>query len=310
MCMNLVLLSKQPGIHLLSKEAYKRYLRQLLGIKRGPDSVLSSILRGLNELNFPFEYNPAISDIKPDDIVLVNGSIEALKRMIKEKQRGRFGKLVTGPNMVVTPDDYEGVINSPEIDTILQPSDWVKDFYVSVSPQLVDKIKVWPAGVSVPPDSDKRRSEILIYLKHTLEEKQLDLIKKSLGAHPYRIINYRDYKQSDYFYKLEKAKVMIYISLSESQGLALQEAWVRDVPTLVWDRGLWEYNGYSWKAKKISCPYLNDMCGMTFSNISNFKSAFDSCLDRLDQYRPRQYVTQNLTDKKSVELMLDIIGIR
>ena len=306
--MTLVILSKSPQANIISKEAVWAMLRSLVNIKRGPDAVTASLLRGLGELNYPYLFNPDLSNLKAGDTVLVNGSMDALKWAIKNKINNKFRKLITGPNLVVTPNDYDGIINSSEIDFILQPSTWVKDFYISVSPVLSEKIGVWPAGVVVPPvvvDQIKRR--VLIFIKNQLTNKQLNIVKDALGGLPHKFIFYGKFNQKEYFEELSDSQAMLYFSFSESQGLALQEAWARNVPTLVWDRGLWEYQGYSWRANKISCPYLNDRCGLAFSNFNDLPIILKEFLGQINQYTPRDYVASELSDKKSAEILVNII---
>ncbi|TAN34178.1 glycosyltransferase family 1 protein [Patescibacteria group bacterium] len=331
--MSLIILTKSPKAGLFSKEIYWRVLRRLAGVKRGPDAVMDSLLRGLDELKRPYLLNVKSTEIKPEDTVFVNGSLETLQWAIKERKK--FKKLVAGPNLVVTPNDGGGIINAPEIDLILQPSDWVRDFYLSISPRLSEKIKVWPAGVRVPEITNNRREKILVFVKNSLSGGELQALKNALAAlsykfiikrserseseaftseraqikYPVGFIFYDDYKQADYFRELNQAKAMLYFSLSESQGLALQEAWARNVPTLVWDRGRYEYNNYFWCAKNISCPYLNERCGMTFADFAELPAILEEFLRVLKRFDPRAYVEEQLSDLRSAEKLLAIVGL-
>lgn len=307
--MTLIILTRSPQRNVFSKEFFSNILKKLLNIRRGPDAVTASIFRGLNELHYTYLRDPKPEQIKLDDIILVNGSIKALEWAISAKKIKKFRKLITGPNLVVTPNDHNGIINSSEIDIILQPSDWVKNFYISINNLLANKIKVWPAGVAIPSYSKNKKKQILVYVKNELSGQQFQTIKDALSGRSYKFIYYGKFSQADYFKELDNSQVMLYLSYSESQGLALQEAWARNVPTLVWDRGIWQYKKYSWHASHISSPYLSDKCGLVFSNFSELSAVFAKFINSVGQYNPREYIKNELSDKRSMEKMLSIISV-
>jgi hypothetical protein len=302
--MSLVILTKSPGFGLCSKEAWLSAFRRLFGIRRGPDAVSASLLRGLNEMKYSYRLNPPAKEIGKGDAVFVNNSIGALKWAIQQKKSGAFKKLIVGPNLVVTPDDFDGIINSPEIDLILQPAEWVRNLYLSISPSLSDKIKVWPAGVSVPENiNENSRRGALVYFKNCSDNKLLENILNELKARSIEtdVITYGHYKQKDYFALLEKVKFTIFISKSESQGLAMQEAWARNVPTFVWNGGTWNYRDHTWRDSAISAPYLNERSGLFFSSFEDFKTKLEKNVGDLSGFSPREYVRENLSDLKCAE---------
>lgn len=308
--MSLVILSKSPKNNFLSKEFYFGVAKQIIRRKRGPDAVLLSLLYGLKNINFSFKHNPKIKEINSGDIVFVNNSIDALKLAIEEKKKGNFKKLIAGPNLVVTPNDFDGIINSKEIDLILQPSEWVKNFYLSISPNLEDKIKIWPAGVFVPKNQiNTKKERILIYFKNCSDSRLLDVIlnEMKIKKEQYDILFYGKFKQKEYYKLLEKAKFMIYISNSESQGLALQEAWARNVPTLVWNSSVFKYGDYKWWDNKISAPYLTQELGLFFKDSVGFKNKLAFFLEKHSTFSTAEYVQNNLSDTKSAENFLELI---
>jgi hypothetical protein len=125
-----------------------------------------------------------------------------------------------------------------------------------------------------------------------LEEIVVSLKKRNLHI---ETIVYGKYKQEDYFEKLKVSKAMLYLSHSESQGLALQEAWVRDVPTLVFTRGYFAYGKHHFEATNISAPYLNEKMGLFFTE-KNFEETLTTFLTTIDTFTPREYVVENLSD--------------
>lgn len=309
--MSLIILTKSPRTNLFSKEIYRVVLRRIFKIKRGPDAVSASLLRGLDELKYPYSHNSRLQEMKMRDMVFVNGSIEALRWAIKEKKEGKFTKLVAGPNLVVTPDDYHGIIASPEIDLILQPSSWVRDFYLSINPKLSNKIMIWPAGVKVPePAVDRNRKGALIFRKNLpdaglcqgISEK---MRQKDIDA---EIIVYGKYRRENYYKLLEQVKFMVYLSAnSESQGIALQEAWARNVPTLVWNGGRFRYKNYTWADGSMCAPYLREQAGLFFSDISDFAVKLEMFTGGVPNFLPRDYVQRNLSDRRCAEYFINLI---
>lgn len=306
--MSLIILTKSPYLNLFSFETYKRLLRNVTKRNRGPSSVTASLMRGLDELAYPYALNSAIGDSSHTDTVWVNESLDALNYAISCREK--YKHLVVGPNLVVFTPDSNRIITDTRIDTIVQPSSWTRDFMISQEPSLQNKIHIWPAGVMVPKSVNENTSNnVLLYIKNPMEaglvEKITSLLQKE-SLH-FSIIRYGTFKQSDYFTQLMNAKFLIYLSNSESQGLAVQEAWARDVPTLVFDRGYFEYKDYTFKSEKISAPYLTEQAGKFFNN-SNFEEVFYDFINTINTFTPKQYIMSNLTDKICAQKFLQIIG--
>jgi hypothetical protein len=269
--------------------------------------VTSSLIRGLNELGYTYKLNPHKNFISFSDTVWVNESIDALRWAISHKPKD--GRLIVGPNLVITPNDYGGIITSKAIDVILQPSLWTKQFLTSLEPSLEKKIKIWPAGVEIPKESTLQKTiDVLIYSKSKMSHNLLETIYDSLRQEHlrYEILEYGKFKQRTYFEKLNATKMLIYLSHSESQGLALQEAWSRNVPTLVFNRGYYEYNGNHFVNDYISAPYLTKETGMFF-NEETFTTIFKLFINNLDTFTPKEYVSENLSDAVCAKKFLTII---
>lgn len=307
--MSLVILTKSPVFswkEFVNK--YKIFIKFLLGQKRGPDSVVSSLLKGLKELNFEFKYNVKAKEITSEEIVYINGSVEALKWAISEKKKGNIKKLIVGPVMVILPDDENEIICDKNIDRIVVPSQWVKNLWLSIKPNLAEKILIWPAGTDVYLLDSQLKNKILIYQKNAPVELLNDikkyLIKKNTS---FEIIKYGFYKHDDYLSNLNITKAMIFLSESESQGLAMCEAWMKNVPTLVWSRGFWQHEDIIWKDEKISAPYLSDECGIFFADLKDFENKWSEFLNNLSDFQPRKYAEENFTNKKITENFLKIL---
>ncbi|MBC7981813.1 hypothetical protein H7X65_01935 [Candidatus Parcubacteria bacterium] len=289
--------------NIAKKEFWKYSIKKMLGKYSGPDAVLDSLVRGLTELGIPFEVNPGKPKYKT---IHVLSGISILQEMIAKRSAGKIEVLIAGPTLVETPYDYDNIIQSNQIDLILFPSKWTKDFYVSLVASLDKKIKIWPAGVLIP-EKASRKEKTLIFKKNIPEDTYNQIIKiiKDKDT-PYDIITYGTYGRKEYQEKLESASVLIYLQTTESQGLALQEAWSYDVPTLVWKNTEWKTEKYSWYDEKISAPYLTDDSG-SFFTTETLSRELDAIINNTSSFTPRKYCMENLSDKASAQKYLEII---
>lgn len=280
-----------------TKEWWKYFLtRKLLRVKRGPDAVRESLLRGLKELNLPYRYNPGV--IKGTALVL--SGVEALKEAIKAKEAGQITKLIAGPNVTIHPDDHDQVMRDPRIDKVLVPSKWAADFWTHEAPELKEKIIVWPAGVAVAKPSTRNGSPI-IYDKLGDKELLAD-IKKTLPPEAI-VFTYGSFSKSRYLKALETAPYLIYLSESESQGLALQEAWAHDVPTIVNKSESWRRGKFSWQSELINAPYLTEENGLVFKTVSELPDF----IKKTAALHPKQYCDRELSDTVTTSKLLSSI---
>lgn len=301
----LTIITYPPGI--FSSARIKGVLKLALGRQSGPRGVLESLKRGLKENGVPFQINPPTGRIKNTDIVHVPSGVDALRYALRLKREGKISKLIAGPNISVLPADYGGILLDEAIDIILQPSEWTKDLYLFLAPSLEKKVKVWAAGVSdastIPSaqEMNNKRNEVLIFQKNAPDE-LVAAVETLLGQENfvYKKIVYGSFKMEEYFKLLDACKFMIYLSPSESQGLAIHQSWMRDVPTFVWDRGYFEYaGGKRFEAANISAPYLTSRSGMSFHGQADLEEKFSAFIQRLPQFDPRAYSLELFTDKKS-----------
>ncbi|MCK9581412.1 MAG: hypothetical protein M0Q92_13320 [Methanoregula sp.] len=305
--MSLIILTKSPTINILSLDFFKSVLRLLLRRARGPKAVTGSLLRGLQNLKAEFSLNYH-GNFKKDDIVFVNENISALKFAVGLKKNGKIRKLVAGPNFVINPNDRSAIMRSPEIDILLFPCEWVKNYWLSIAPELEHRYAIWPAGVANRGDlKTNGRDMVLVYYKNC----PLDLFNKIvryLDDHEikFKIIRYGYFKQKEYFNLLEKSRTLIYLSGSESQGIAMFEAWERGVPTFVWNQECVELDGKKY-SNVSSSPYLSAEAGAFFKNEDEFKAKILNFLEKSGERNPREYILKNFTDELCARKFLDII---
>lgn len=291
---------------LFSIERWKGVLRNKMKRVRGPASVVRSLSQGLTLLQYKF----TVDTDQPADILHVITGTGTLREALRLKKAGKVSKLIAGPNIAISPLDEKRLLCHPDIDCVLVPCPWVRDFFISQAPLLKDKVKVWAAGVAdpgEPPIPRSKRLQVLIYQKNGPQE-LLHSIMNDLSSRdiPFSVVHYGFFTQQDYYKKLESSACMIYLSESESQGLALHEAWMRDVPTLVWNRGYWQYGEYSWKDTKISAPYLTSECGMFFKGSEDFGNQLDKFTDEYAKFKPRMYSLEHFTDLATTKKYISI----
>jgi hypothetical protein len=287
----------------LKKEFWKYIAKKAVRKYSGPDAVLDSLKRGLKELDIPFQINPLI---RKYNTVHVLAGISILEEMINKKTQGKIKTLIAGPALVQTPYDHNDIIQDKNIDLILFPSQWTKDFYVNLVPNLEEKIKIWPAGVKIP-EKVSNKKKVLIFKKNIPEDVYNQIIKILQGKDiSYDIITYGNYNKDYYHQCLLNASVLIYLQPTESQGLALQEAWSYDVPTMVWQNKIWKGEKYEWFDDKISAPYLTKDSGVFFS-LDTFESELENIINNQHEFNPRKYCIENLSDKATAKIYLEKI---
>ena len=281
----------------LKKEWWKHMItRHVLQIHRGPDAVRESLFRGLARLHIPYTHN----HVPLSGTVLVLSGSEALKEAIAAKMKGDVKRLIAGPNITIHPSVENKLMCSSSIDAILVPSPWTRDFWSSEAPELAKKIFVWPAGVPIVTAST-RSGRPIIYNK-LQDETLLSQIVHALPDDPI-VFRYGKFSQSKYLKALQDAPYIIYLAESESQGLALQEAWAHNVPTLVNKSNRCQRGVYSWDAPHINAPYLNEEVGRIFSQVAELPSL----ISEVSQINPKKFCDRELSDEKTTTELLKIL---
>ncbi|MEI7451736.1 MAG: hypothetical protein WCK37_00870 [Candidatus Falkowbacteria bacterium] len=273
----------------------------------GHYAVTRSVVEGLQKIGADFNYNPRkISEL--GDTVYVPGGMQALKWAIKMKRKGLIKRLVVGPNLVVSPADNHGIVKSQYIDLFLVNSEWSRDVYVEIAPELKNHIDIWPAGVDTeywkPNKKNDIEKNILMYYKRPIK-KMFDECKKFLEDNGYKVevIFYGKYTVNEYFEALNRNCLLIHFVEQESQGISLLESWTMDTPTIVWNPGYYHFeNGANYISS--SAPYLTSSTGLFFKDFVDFKLLFNNDLKK-DDFSPRSWVMKNMSDEVCVSNLLE-----
>ena len=275
-------------------------------------SVYHSLIRWLEELkkewnDIIYNVNPVTKEIHDTVIVLIGK--DTLQYALDLKKQGKIKKILAWPAIDVVISSTH-IIYDSWIDGILMPSLWCKEYMLDLKKDYdEDKIIVRPAGVKDTWISEKKSSQLLIYKKKCPEELYniicniLDSLQISYSVIVYGLFNFNEYQNL-----LNDSMAMIYLQESESQWIALQEARVKDIPTLVWDR--W-YRTYNWEkrrsASNISCPWLTSTCGMTFTENANIREKILNFIQLVDSFSPRSFCISNYSDIVSTKIILQYI---
>jgi hypothetical protein len=269
-------------------------------------AVMRSLLRGLNSLNVSYNYNPSTVNAI-GDVVLVTSNHDALKQAVALKKQGRIKKLFVGPNF------YPYEVDFPEVDVYFVPSEWVIMFAQSNCRHIVPRCKVWYGGVD--PDywspgcalNDKSRN-VLVYWKTESASfcEAIEDVLRKYGWNPIRL-RYGYYKHEQLKEILQNCRFAVFISASESQGLALAECWSMNVPTLPWNPKSVVILGSRCNFVS-SCPYLTAHTGVYWQNLSELETILQTIDKYLSICSPRKWVLDSMTDEISVDCLIKIIN--
>jgi glycosyltransferase involved in cell wall biosynthesis len=147
------------------------------------------------------------------------------------------------------------------------------------------------------------KTRVLIYNKNQFEmTERIKQYLQSLNlAHD--VLTYGGYTPDAYREKLRQATVLLWLSATETQGLAYLEALSMNVPVIAWDPGLWRYTSpalrKSFECPASSVPYFDARCGETFKATGDFPGAWQRFSERRAEYRPREFIFEQKLDLDS-----------
>jgi len=296
---------------ILKKILFLNTIRKIISMRKscygGHYAVTRSLVEGLKKIHAEFNYNPSKID-KVGKVVVVLSNIEALRQAIKWKKEGRIKKLLAGPNLAMLPSEIKDLEYYQLIDAYLHPSQFIIDWWSSLDPNFGIKQVIWFAGVNQNEwfTDQQTKYNILIYEKKC-QSTLINYIKDYLTVNHYQysIIKYGEYTKEQYKIALANSKLVIYLSPSESQGIALFEAWAANVPTLVWNRKYFKWNNYT--GPGTSAPYLSELTGQAFQNQKEFISQFNSIISNLNLFKPAQWIKSNGTDEICAQNLIHLI---
>lgn len=294
------------------------FLRNLIKGKKtgGVEKVFINLCKSFTQLGISYKINPGFKQLKRDDKVIVLGS----GKYVLSKYN-KSNKIIAGIGLMTHPSEWPTLCADFPVVKYLQHSDWATEVYKPYFGQAV--CENWFAGIETDkwkPSKTEKDIDVLIYYKirwnqeslnETLLKPIIDSIEtKGLG---YRLIKYGFYKEDEYFNLLNQSKMMFFLCEHESQGFACCEAMSMDVPVLAWDQGFClDPNRFEWGDSEIpatSVPFFDESCGLKFKSIDEFYNVFPLFIENVVRgiYKPRDFVTTNLSLEKSGKRMLEIL---
>lgn len=226
---------------------------------------------------------------------------------------------VFGPGDYGADDRARRVGADPNARILTQPCQWAVEY----NRQWVgDKGAVYFAGIDIDawPDmtAQPKQYDFLVYdkirwLRDSREDAVLNACLAELKARglTYTIKRYGDHHVSAFREAVKQSRALLFICEHETQGLAYQEAMASGLPVLAWDDG--ELVDPFQKArapaglKVSSVPYFDERCGLTFT-MDTFAARLEKFQERLNDYRPRDYVSERLSLQRSGELYIRLLA--
>lgn len=249
-----------------------------------------------------------------DSIVYLPTNWRALHEMIPLRRSGYISKLITGSDLRIFSDKRNFLVAGSAMDACLFESEWVKKVFEEKLARdgLEVNAHVWAAGVDENLWSPRRlpgRSfdKVLVYVKRSGAE-LLPYVKSVLEKKnkEYQTIVYGGYLPGDYKTLLEQSDFVIVLGESETQGMAIFQAWSMDRQTLVYDSSaVWASHLRTASAAGCasSAPYLTPQNGAFWKDIDEL----EYLLDNMNPRSAREWILTNYTNKHAFANLLDVI---
>lgn len=296
---------------------------RILRLRRptGPEVLESNLLKGLLLTSNKYKLNPSLKDLDP--FVCVLRDMRALKRIYGYKDR--ITRLVAGPNFTAA-EFLEIHQKFPDIRSFLAPSPEVKAaFKLHGIPE--EKIIIWPVGIDTIKFDDTAKNnktvDALIYFKRRTEEElvQAKALLSRLGK-SFIVLPYGHYSEAEFLRALSVCRFAVILDGTESQGIALQEIMSANLPLFVFDQiyvGESPNEYFRENLKVTSVPYWAEMCGIKvptdmygmsknhYLTIPESASDFERFLAGLINFKPREFILQNLSLEKQAKEFVNLM---
>jgi len=295
----------------------RRIIRNLIRGKQKPGGVMTiaiNLMKGLDKIGVPYRFNDYnYIDKHPEEVACIIGKPQVLFN------RKWNNPILFGAGIYSHPLDCPDLfVHYPNVKRLLVPGEWMRKMF---EPFYGDKVLAWPVGTDTDywkPTATNKTYDFLIYDKlnrdrDNLLVKVLEPILKIITNNnlTYRTIRYGTYTPVQLKAILNTSKAAIFLSESESQGLAYQQTLSVNVPILAWDSaGYWQDPCYYPQKVKYqpvsSVPYWDDHCGLKFKDIDEFEARLTIFLANINLFKPRDYILENLSLEKCAEQYLKI----
>jgi len=258
----------------------------------GPKVGINSTYESIEEFKVVKKYNPSWSDEK---IWIPAGRLYRVPNLPEFPSNGC--QIVYGPNIHFEDICNKRYLNNREI-TFLVPSEWVIEVAKKYLPQV--NVVVFPYGIHIPDVAQlAKQEEIILYVKNEKNyiklKDEIEIVKNFAESRGLviKLFEYGQYEKDDFLNSLKTARFAVWLGQTESQGIALMEAWSYNVPTLVRRKDLWlDHDGEIFKSE--AAPYLNSDRGAYTNSESLCASDLESFVAQLMGFNPRQSLIGDL----------------
>lgn len=296
----------------------RRLIRRIIRGKQGPGGVMLvaiNLMRGLDKLGVPYRFNDYSYIRKnPNEIACIIGKPHVLFE--NEWQN----PIIFGAGTYSHPIEYPNIFQKfPTLRVLLVPGPWMQSMF---EPYYPNKVKSWAVGIDTEtwtptiehPDPidflvyDKVRWQRTLYQEELIDPIVECLTKRGLS---FDFIRYGNYATNELKEKLTHAKNAIFLCEHETQGQAYQQILATNTPILAWDEGGYWKDPYYYPTKVryepvSSVPYWDNRCGLRFKGTEEFEDTLAYFLDHQEQFRPRDFILENLTLEKCAQNYLNI----
>ena len=275
----------------------------------GHYAVTRSLIEGLRKAGIPFRYNPQKVSECTEKVVVLAG-VATLEQAIALRKKGVIKKLAAGPNVYTLPSEFPALAGSGSIDRSIANSPWVKQLYVIDTPKLEPTLVIWPAGVDEeywkPKGSPKNPRSMLFYSKRP-ERQMLQECHRIAEAAGFNvtILKYGTYTVEQYKTLLDENSVLVHFVEQESQGISLLESWAMDTPSIVWNPGIFFWQGHN--VISSSAPYLTEETGVFFRDAPDFGRVIEKFASHGFAFSPREWVLRHQTDELSARHLMELM---
>lgn len=224
-------------------------------------------------------------------------------------------KFIFGPHFSVFPEKNQMDIIEGNNSIYVQPSEWAKNIWFFHPFCKNIRLETLPFGVNTmkfsPYNLISQRTNVFIYYKRR-NPNELQILFSFLqnqGLNP-KIFNYvTKYPEEEYLSYLRNSKFGVWLTAHESQGFALQEALSCDVPLLVWNvTSMNQEYGSNYKdLTATTISYWDERCGESFTKLNELSPTFEKFISKLNNYKPREYIIENLSFDKCKNKMNELI---
>lgn len=274
----------------ISSRRIARVLLDSLGGTHTPavhPSLMKNTISCLMAAGSPPVYEPW-TRLQCTENIFLMGSHSNLRWLTAWRKKRRIRRLLLGPMMAERLQEIKS--HFPHIDGILAASEYHRQRISQDNDWLPpSKIRSWPVGVDTEwwNENGGAKAHTIVYYKraptHLLE--YTCTLLRNMGR-VVKVVTYGSYTQEQFLSLLREAECAVFLSPSETQGIALAECWSCNVPTYVWrpTRGC---------APPYSAPLLSPATGVFFYDVEHLSSLFDS--NALSITTPRKWVIDNLS---------------